>query len=108
MARSARRYDLYLPLNFNDGRPVPDELFDAVERQLLAQFEGLTAQERAFPLKGIWQWKARIYLDQIILMTVLDFRPQGSPRFLAQLKKNLLGDFDQLEILITEISLRVH
>ena len=41
-------------------------------------------------------------------MTVLDFRPRGSARFIAQLKQSLLTEFDQLEILITEQPLRVH
>ncbi len=108
MARSARRYDLYLPLTYNDGRPVEDEKFDAVERRLLVQFGGLTAQQRDFPLRGIWQGETRLYFDQVILMTVLDFRRQGSNGFLKQLKADLLQQFAQVEILITESSLRVH
>ena len=108
MARAARRYDLYLPLNDNAGHRIADDVFDAVERQLVAQFGGLTSQQREFPLQGIWQGEARVYLDQVIIMTVLDFRGHGSARFVAQLKQDLLRDFDQLEILITEQSLRVH
>jgi hypothetical protein len=108
MARSARRYDIYLPLTDNAGRPIADEKFDAVELRLLARFGGLTSQQRDFPLRGIWQGKTRLYLDRIILMTVLDFRRQGSSRFLASLKKGLLRDFDQEEILIAESPLRVH
>ena len=50
----------------------------------------------------------RLYLDQVIIMTVLDFRRQGSTRFIRQLKQDLLRAFDQLEILITEQSLSVH
>ena len=76
-------------------------------------FQGLiglhrTAQQRDFPLRGIWQGETRLYFDQVILMTVLDFRRQGSARSLKQLKTNLLREFDQLEILITESPLRVH
>ncbi len=41
-------------------------------------------------------------------MTVLDFRPQGSTRFVAELKASLLHDFEQIDILITESNLRVH
>jgi hypothetical protein len=108
MARSARRYDLYLPLTYNDGRQVEDDKFDAVERRLLAQFGGLTAQMRDFPLRGIWQGEARLYYDRVIIMTVLDFHRRGSTRFVAQLKRELLREFDQLEILITESPLRVH
>src|SRR5438876_1132895 len=108
MARSARRYDIYLPLTDNAGHPIGDEVFDSVERRLLARFEGLTSQQRDFPLRGIWQGGTRLFLDQVITMTVLDFRRQGSTRFLAQLKQALLREFDQEEILITEQPLRVH
>jgi hypothetical protein len=108
MARSARRYDLYLPLTDNHGHPFADTLFDAVERRLLARFGGLTAQQRDFPLRGIWQGGRRLYLDQVIIMTVLDFQPRGNSRFIGQLKQALLREFDQLEILITEQPLRVH
>jgi hypothetical protein len=108
MARAARRYDIYLPLADNAGHLFADELFDQVERRLLSRFEGLTSQQRDFPLRGIWQGESRLYLDQVIVMIVLDFRPRGSMRFIAQLKADLLRDFDQLAILITEQPLRVH
>jgi hypothetical protein len=108
MARSARRYDIYLPLTDNADRPILDEEFDAVERRLIGRFGGLTSQQHAFPLRGIWQGEKRLYLDQVIVMTVLDFRRAGSTRFIASLKKDLLRQFDQEEILITEALLRVH
>lgn len=108
MARSARRYDIYLPLAYNDGNPVEDDKFNAVEQQLLAHFNGLTTQQRDFPLRGIWQGETQLYFDQVIVMTVLDFRRHGSGRFIARLKKGLLEQFEQLEILMTESVLRVH
>jgi hypothetical protein len=108
MARSARRYDLYLPLTDNAGRPFADEQFDAVEQQLVVRFGGLTAQQRDFPLKGIWQGETRLYFDQVVVMTALDFRRRGSTRFIARLKKSLLQAFAQEEILVTESPLKVH
>ena len=108
MPRSARRYDLYLPLTDNAGRPFAGRLFDAVERRLVGRFGGLTSQQRDLPLRGIWQGDKRLYLDQVIVLTVLDFRRQGSTRFIAQLKQTLLRELEQLEILITEQPLRVH
>src|SRR5436190_1433705 len=108
MSRSARRYDLYLPLTDNNGLPFADNLFKEVQRRLLDRFSGLTAQQREFPLQGIWHGGTRRYLDLVIIMTVLDFRRQGSSRFIARLKQDLLREFDQLEILITEQALRVH
>lgn len=108
MARSARRYDIYLPITYNDGRPIPDEKLDVVQQQLVSRFGGVTIQQRKFPLHGIWQGDTRMYFDQVIVMVVLDFRPRGSTRFIARLKSTLLREFDQKEILITESPLRVH
>jgi len=108
MAKSARRYDIYLPVTYNDGSPIPREKYDDVEDRLLGHFGGLTSQRREFPFQGKWQESAKIYEDRIVVLTALDFRRGGSTRFIAQLKANLLREFDQLEILITEIALRVH
>jgi hypothetical protein len=108
MARSARRYDIYLPLADNAGRPFDDAIFESVERRLVVQFGGITSQQRDFPLRGIWQGQTQLYLDQVIVMTALDFRRAGSTRFLAKLKRDLLRQLDQLEIPVTEQSLRVH
>jgi hypothetical protein len=108
MPRSARRYDVYLPLTDNAGRPIANTVFDAVERRLLARFQRLTSQQREFPLRGTWQGGTQLYFDQVIIMTVLDFHRDGSTRFIGQLEQELLREFDQLEILITEQALKIH
>jgi len=98
---------LFLPLTFNDGRPIPRRLFDSVERRLLARFNGLTSVRGEFPLKGIWLGKGRLYFDQVITMTAFDVHRGRSDRFVTQLKMALLAEFEQEEILITETSVRV-
>ena len=108
MARSARRYDIYLPLAYNDGRVIPKELFVSVEQRLLARFGDLTSLQRKFPLRGIWQGESRLYLDQVIIITVLDFRRGGSGQFIARLKRSLICEFDQPEILIIGTAIRVY
>jgi hypothetical protein len=44
----------------------------------------------------------------VIIITVLDFRRGGSGRFIARLKRSLLREFEQVEILLTESPLRVY
>jgi len=108
MPRRARRYDLYLPVNYNDGRRIPHKSFVSLEARLLSRFGGLTSQRTEFPLKGIWQGQTRLYIEAVIAITIFDFRAERSDRFFSALKKELLREFEQEEILITELAIRVH
>jgi hypothetical protein len=108
MPRAARRYDVYLPLQFNDGRRIPRRRFYDLEQQMLARFRGVTSMQEKFPLSGAWLGESKLYIDQVIVVTALDFRRRGSSRFVARLKRQLIESFQQLEILITETAVRVH
>ena len=73
--------------------------------------EGGMSQPRGWmgsPPLGAWQYESQAYLDRVIVLTALDFRQRGGTRFIGERKRDLLRDFDQLEILITESALRVH
>jgi len=107
MAKAARRYDIFLPITYNDGTPIEDAKFDGLEQELLTRYRGVTFLRREFPLKGVWQGNMRLYYDSIILITILDFRRGGSPAYIKRLKSQLLDQFAQEEILITETPQRV-
>ncbi|SRR5260221_5683516 len=56
-----RRYEMLLPLRFNDGRPIPDELFNQTREDLLARFEGLSWVPQ--PIQGLWVHEGTRYED---------------------------------------------
>ncbi len=83
MPRPVRRIEVYLPLEYNDGRPIPDAKFTALEDQLLARFGGVTSTQREFPLRGIWQSGSEVYPDRIVVFSVLDFADRQELRYFA-------------------------
>jgi hypothetical protein len=104
MAKPIRAIDIYLPLDYNDGRPIPESKFVALQSELLSRFGGVTSVQRQFPLQGVWQTGADTYHDRVVIFSVMDFReetPIESLRYLERLKNRLKKKFDQLEILIT-------
>ena len=104
MARPIRGIEIYLPLDFNDGRPIPQSRFVALQQELLNRFGGVTSMQRQFPLQALWQSGAEVYQDRVVVFTVMDFRDENqfqSLRFLERLKARLKKRLDQLEILIT-------
>jgi hypothetical protein len=104
MAQPIRSIEIYLPLDYNDGRPIPDSKFVALQSELLNRFGGLTSMQRQFPLQGVWQSPTELIRDRIVVFGVMDFRSRTqleSLRYLEKLKTRLKKRFDQLEILIT-------
>jgi hypothetical protein len=104
MARPIRSIDIYLPLDYNNGRPIPEPKYIALQQELLSRFGGVTSVQRQFPLQGIWQSGVHKYHDRIVIFSVMDFREGTqlqSLRYLEKLKARLKSKFDQLEILIT-------
>ena len=104
MARPIRSIDIYVPLDYNDGRPIPESKYVSLQRELLDRFGGVTSVQRQFPLQGVWQSGSDVYHDRVVVFSVMDFR-EGTAleclRYLERLKARLKKNFDQLDILIT-------
>ena len=104
MARPIRSVEIYLPLDYNDGRSIPESKYVALQRELLNRFGGVTSVQRQFPLQGVWLSGTEVYHDRVVVFSVMDFR-EGTQleclRYLEGLKGRLKKKFDQLEILIT-------
>ena len=104
MPRPVRRIEIYLPLEYNDGRPIADAKYLVLQSELRARFGGVTSTQRQFPLQGAWHFGEEMYEERVVVFTMMDFRDQPEAellRYLDRLKKRLMKKFDQLEILIT-------
>lgn len=104
MPRPIRNIDIYLPLDYNDGRPIEASKFTHLEDELLERFGGVTSIERRFPLRGLWRTEGRVFQDRVVVFSVLDHRTElelETLRYLQRLKMRLKRKFDQLEMLIT-------
>lgn len=103
MARPIRSIDVYLPLDYNDGRSIPASKYIALQEELLNRFGGVTSVQRHFPLQGVWRSGADVYHDRVVVFSVMDFREETQLeclRYLEKLKGRLKKKFDQLEIMI--------
>ena len=74
MARPIRSIDIYLPLDYNDGQPIPVSKYVSLQQELLNRFGGVTSVQRQFPLQGVWQSGTDVYHDRVVVFSVMDFR----------------------------------
>lgn len=97
-----KKYDIYLPLQYNDGEWIEDEKFEQTRSELFGRFGGLTYTMREFPLRGIWGQENQVYQDFIIIYTIIDFSSsEDTTQFFAEYKEILKSRFEQEEVLIT-------
>lgn len=68
MSRTFRRFELLLPLRFNDGRPVPDELIGGAVLELREQFGAVSAETQT--IRGTWQHEGQVYRDDLVRVFV--------------------------------------
>ncbi len=105
MSTSFRRFEILLPLWFNDGRAVPDELIADTILELRQQFGAVSAETQT--IRGVWTQNADVYRDELIRLFVDAPDTAPSRDFFIGLKEQLKKRFDQLDIWMTTYPIEV-
>ena len=91
-----RRYEILLPLRFNDGSPVPDVLVGGVLVTIRERFGAASFETQT--IRGVWQHEGEVYRDDLVRIFA-DVADTGENRaWFLQLKEQLKRDFDQIDI----------
>lgn len=108
MTQTVIQYEIYLPLQYNDGTWIEEEKYNHVHQQLFDRFGGVTHIMRDFPLRGSWREHGEVYHDYVIIYTVINFdEATNNSQFFEELKEELKALFRQKEILITGAEITV-
>jgi len=98
MSQPFRRYEILLPLRFNDGQPVPPDLFEDSLADLRLRF-GESCETQT--TRGTWKHEEQIYRDEMMRMYVDVPDVAENRAFFVQLKNRLKARFQQLDIWMT-------
>jgi hypothetical protein len=93
-----RRYEILLPIRFNDGRPVSGELLEQTREELMTHFRAVQIQPHT--VLGLWLYEGTRYEDELRRFTVDVEDNAESQEFFATFKQKLLERFEQIEIYI--------
>jgi hypothetical protein len=94
-----KRFEILLPLNYNDGRTIEPEKFLETNHELLEQFGALTTD--TVEVHGSWKYRGTVFHDRLIRLTIDSSTPAKTPRFLRRYKEILKARFEQIDIWIT-------
>ena len=93
------RFEILLPLAFNDGRAVPREFLAEAAFEIQTKFGGVSWESQA--IEGIWRAGGIEYRDRLNRIFVDAEDTEENRRFFVSLKARLKQRFDQLDIWLT-------
>jgi hypothetical protein len=95
-----KEFDVFVPITYNDGSPIPNRTIERIGERLLEHFDGMTF----FPQEneGFWKMGDVTYRDKIVIFRVIADKVRSARRYLVKLKEQLKLELDQEEILIIE------
>jgi hypothetical protein len=99
MSRLQRRYEVLLPLRFNDGQAVPDDLIAETLLELEQRFGAISSETQV--IHGIWDNEGRTYRDELVRVFVDVADTDVNRRFFVRHKKVLKKRFQQLDTRMT-------
>ena len=100
-----RRYELLLPLRFNDGSAIPEALVDQTIDEIKERFGAISLESQS--ILGSWKTGSAEHHDENLrLFADVPDTPEHR-QFFVELKEELKARFQQLDIWITTHSLDV-
>lgn len=105
MSRTFRRFELLLPLRFNDGPPVPDELIGDTLIELRQRFGAVSCETQS--IRGTWQHEGQVYRDELVRLFVDVPDAPEHREFFSTFKETLKARFRQIDIWLTTYPIEV-
>ena len=105
MSISGRRYEILLPLRFNDGTAVPDTLLAETFVELRRHFGAVSSETQV--IQGQWEHGGHIYRDELVRVFVDVEDTPRNREFFLQFRERIRTRFQQAEIWMTSHSIEI-
>jgi hypothetical protein len=96
-----KKYEIYLPLKYNDGKEIEPQKLARIRERLIIVFGAMTSSPISAPYQGTWRYGGVEFIDKIIRIEVITTEDLSSYRFFKSFKRRLKRSLRQIDILIT-------
>jgi hypothetical protein len=106
MSSLQRRFEILLPLRFNESTQIPEELLVQTVLDLRRQFNALSCESQI--IRGVWEHAGQSYRDELsrIFIDVAD--TAENQQFFRDFKEQLKSRFQQIDIRVTTYPVEVY
>jgi hypothetical protein len=105
MSSKWRRYEVLLPLQFNDGRDVPPEWLAEAVFEIVDHFGAASYETQQ--VEGHWQHAGAIYRDNLVKLVVDVPDSSDNRQWMKQFKATWMTRLEQLELWMVSYQIEV-
>ena len=105
MSRSLRRFEILLPLRFNDGQPVSNDLIADLLSRLEQHFGAVSTETQT--IQGLWHHEGQSYRDELVRVFVDAPDSPEALQFFRDFKEILKAELRQIDIWMTTYPIEV-
>jgi hypothetical protein len=105
MSRLVRRFEVLLPLRFNDGSAVPDSAVADTLIELEEKFGAVSCETQT--IRGRWRHEGQSYRDDLIRVFVDTSDAPENRQYFLDLKERLKSRFQQIDLWMTTYLIEV-
>ncbi len=96
MKSKSRRYEVLLPVRFNDGKEVPEELLGEAVNEFVEQFGAVTFHRET--VEGHWRHEETLFRDDLALLVIDVPDNTKNRKWMKAFKTRWKKRLEQLEI----------
>jgi hypothetical protein len=105
MKSKSRRYEVLLPVRFNDGKDVPEELLGEAVNEVVEQFNAVAFYKEA--VEGHWRNEEILFRDDLALLVVDVPDTAKNRKWMKAFKATWKRRLDQIDIWMVSYSIDI-
>ncbi len=105
MSNKLRRFEILLPLQFNDGREVPPEWLAEAVLEIVEHFEAASYETQK--VEGHWRHQGVLYRDNLVKIVVDAADEEANREWMREYKKRWKQKLEQLDLWLVSYTVDV-
>ncbi len=105
MSSKLRRFEILLPLQFNDGREVPDEWLAEAVLEIVTRFGAASYETQK--VEGHWRHQGILYRDNLVKIVIDALDEEANRDWMREYKARWKERLEQLELWLVSYTIDI-
>ncbi len=105
MSRKLRRFEILLPLQFNDGREIPPDWLAEAILEIVEHFDAASYETQK--VEGHWRHQGILYRDNLVKIVIDAVDEEANREWMREYKARWKQKLEQLELWLVSYTIDV-